>query len=442
MSKVLIVDDEENVRKIIGIQLKRLGIESEQAPDGPEALDILKTRDIQTVITDLKMPKMDGLELLGRLRKLYPQIPVIMITAHGTIDTAVEAMKKGAFDYVTKPFEQNELMSTIQRALRSAEALKTEFQRSQSFLRQEDKIIGSTEQMQKVYSVIERVANSESNILITGEAGSGKEVVVRLLHERGARKDRPLVRAFVSAVDEKEQDAYLFGSPHKQGCFDLAEDGCLYIDEISVLSLEVQAKLFDAISTGHYGAEKKKIAFRLIAASDFNLLEKIENGDFRKDLFYSLNVVPIHLPPLRDRTQDIEPLVDHLITTFSKKFSKKVSHIDEEALFQLIQYPWPGNMRELENCIEYAVNVASQPVIRKEDLPPHLFSSRLFQSKDSKGEKDILQERIMKLEKTAVDEALKSSGGDLLKASQKLGVPPSLFEKKLEELKISLSTKP
>jgi DNA-binding NtrC family response regulator len=184
MAKILIVDDEENVRKIIGIQLRRLGHETFEAQDGPEALEILTANQIQAMITDLKMPKMDGLELLQRVRRTHPQIPVIMITAHGTIDTAVEAMKRGAFDYVTKPFNQEDFLNTIERAVKSAEEMAKEFQRSRSFLRQEDKIIGTTDEMEKVYSIIERVANNNSNVLITGETGTGKEVVVRLLHDK------------------------------------------------------------------------------------------------------------------------------------------------------------------------------------------------------------------------------------------------------------------
>jgi len=439
MAKILIVDDEDSVRKIIGIQLRRLGHETLEASDGAQAVEILKTEMPDTIITDLKMPKMDGLELLQKIRKSYPQIPVIMITAHGTIDTAVEAMKRGAFDYVTKPFNQEDFLSTVTRALSSAEELKKEFQRSRSFLRQEDKIIGTTEEMEKVYSIIERVANNNSNVLITGETGTGKEVVVRLLHDKSCRRESPLVRAYVSACPISQQEAYLFGEGTKKGCLELAEKGSLYIDEVGSLGLDVQAKLFEVLTSGQYsvGAEKRSIDFRIIAASDFNLLQKIENGQFRKDLFYCLNVVPIYLPPLRERTQDIEPLVDHFIKVFAKKFSKTVSHLDDEAGFQLIQYPWPGNIRELENCIEFAVNVADGPVIRREHLPPHLLYSgpKLPQNTYAQN-RDYLQERLSQLEKVAIVEALQSSNGDILKASQKLGVPPSLLEEKALDLKV------
>lgn len=439
MAKILIVDDEENVRKILSIQLKRLGHETQEAENGVKALDCLKASEFNCLITDLKMPEMDGLELLQLTRKRYPQIPVIMITAHGTIDTAVEAMKRGAFDYVTKPFDQKEFLVTIDRAIRSSEEMAKEFQRSRSFLRQEDKIIGHTEEMEKVYSVIERVANNSSNVLITGETGSGKEVIVRLLHDKSHRQGKPLVRAYVSACPPEQQEAYLFGGDSKPGCLELAEEGSLYIDEVSALSLNAQALLFETLNQGYFvsGKEKKEILFRLITASDFNLLEKIENGEFRKDLFYSLNVVPIYLPPLRERTQDLEPLADHFIKIFSQKFEKSVSHIDEQALFHLIQYSWPGNIRELENCMEYAVNVADTPVIRTEHLPPHLLKGPLATTERTSLSRDELFSKIEKLEKSAIEEALRSSGGDLLKASQKLGVPPSLLEERLSSLKIS-----
>lgn len=442
MARILIVDDEENVRKIIGIQLRRLGHETLEAPDGPDALNLLRENEVQTVITDLKMPQMDGLELLQRLRKAYPQIPVIMITAHGTIDTAVEAMKRGAFDYVTKPFNQEEFLQTIDRAVRSSEEMAKEFQRSRAFLRQEDKIIGMTDEMEKVYSIIERVANNNSNVLITGETGTGKEVVVRLLHDKSSRRDQPLVRAYVSANTNPQQETYLFGDAAREGCFELAESGTLYIDEVSALSLDVQVKLFDALTSGKFKKldEEKEVQCRIIAASDFNLLKKIEDGNFRKDLFYCLNVVPIYLPPLRDRTQDIEPLADHFLKNFSKKFSKNISHIDDEALFHLIQYPWPGNLRELENCMEYSVNVADSPVIRKEHLPPHLFSTPIQNpSEEARVSRDALSERVQQLEKNVIEEALRSSNGDILRASQKLGVPPSLLEQKAVELRIANS---
>lgn len=439
MAKILIVDDEESVRRIISIQLRRLGHETLEAPDGPEALELIESSEISIVITDLKMPKMDGLELLQKLRRHYPQIPVIMITAHGTIDTAVEAMKLGAFDYITKPFNQDDFLKTIERAIRSSEELTKEFQRSRSFLKKEDKIIGTTEEMEKVYAIIERVSNNQSNVLITGETGTGKEVVGRLLHDKSIRREQPLVRAYVSACAIDQQEAYLFGGPEKPGCFELTGEGSIYIDEIGALSLEVQAKLFEALTSGHFQNERgaQQIRGRVIAASDYNLLEKIENGQFRKDLFYCLNVVPIYLPPLRERTQDIEPLVDHFLEVFSKKFNKNISHLDEEALYYLIQYPWPGNIRELENCIEFAVNVAESPIIRKEDLPRHLFSSPLQWKSYEPWSRDALVARVQSLEKSAIEQALRSSGGDFLKASQKLGVPPSLLEQKATELKIA-----
>lgn len=442
MAKILIVDDEENVRKIIGIQLRRLGHDVEQAENGEVAAEMLSQSNFNTVVTDLKMPKMDGLELLGHIRKKYPHIPVVMITAHGTIDTAVEAMKLGAFDYITKPFNQDEFLKTIERAVKSSEEMSKEFQRSRSFLRQEDKIIGTTEEVEKVYSIVEHVANNNSNVLITGEAGTGKEVVVRLLHDKSCRRTSPLVRAYLSACSADQQEAYLFGDNKKEGCVELAENGSLYLDEVGALNLDLQAKLFDTLTSGNFErlSTKKQLSCRVIAASDFNLLEKIENGQFRKDLFYCLNVVPIYLPPLRERTQDIEPLVDHFTKVFSKKFEKSLSHWDDEAIFHLIQYPWPGNIRELENCVEYAVNVADSPVIKKEHLPRHLFTSPLVREPlSAQNSEGFLGQRVQKLEKVAIEEALKSSGGDILRASQKLGVPPSLLEEKAVELKIALA---
>jgi DNA-binding NtrC family response regulator len=439
MARILIVDDEESVRKVLAIQTRRMGHEPRESENGADAWKLLQSESFDVVITDLKMPEMDGLELLNLIRKNQPQIPVIMITAHGTIDTAVEAMKRGAFDYITKPFNQEEFLKTLERAILTSASMSKEFQRSRTFLRQEEKIIGSTEEMQKVYALIERVSNSTSSVLITGESGTGKEVVVRLLHDKSERRTSPLVTAHISACPLDEQSDHLFGTDQKQGWIELAAEGSLYFDEIGALDLGVQAQLYDTLTTGSYKRSDRQIDLkcRIIAASDYNLLEKIEHGAFRKDLFYCLNVVPIYLPPLRERTQDIEPLVDHFIKIFSRKFHKSVNRIDDEAVFHLIQYPWPGNIRELENSIEYAVNIVEKPVITKTELPPHLFSTPISSFQSWKGSaKDGLLLRIESLERSAIEDALKSSNGDILRASQKLGVPPSMLEAKVASLKI------
>lgn len=431
MARILIVDDEESVRRVLSIQIKRMGHEAVEAQNGAEAWSMAQKDAYDTIITDLKMPEMDGLELLSRIRNHRPQTPVIMITAHGTIDTAVEAMKKGAFDYVTKPFNQDEFLKTVDRAVKSAELIAKEFQRSRVFLRQDDKIIGSTEDMERVYNLIEQVANSQSNVLITGEAGTGKEVVARLLHDKSDRRQLPLVRAYISACPPDQQDAQLFGLADKPGWIELAEAGTLYLDEVGALTVDVQAKLYEALT------QSQGIKARVVASTDFNLLEKIDRGSFRKDLFYCLNVVPIYIPPLRDRTQDIEPLVDRFLKVFSKKFNKDVRLIDDEALFQLLQYPWPGNIRELENCIEYAVNVAESPTVVRDNLPSHLFGSPVSTRKAwDESIEDALRVKIDALEKDAILEAMRSSQGDLLRASQKLGVPPSMLEEKVKSLKI------
>lgn len=442
MAKILIVDDEESVRRVLAIQARRLGHEPIEAENGVEAWKTIQASHFDTVITDLKMPEMDGLELLNLIRKNFPHIPVIMITAHGTIDTAVEAMKRGAFDYVTKPFNQEDFLKTLDRAISTAASMSKEFQRSRAFLRKEEKIIGSTPEMEGVYSLIERVANSNSSVLITGETGTGKEVVVRLLHDKSERRNAPMVTAHISSCPVDQQEAQIFGTPDKQGWIELASDGSLFFDEVGALSLLAQAKLFDALTQGYFLRDGRKIDLqaRILAASDFNLLEKIESGSFRKDLFYCLNVVPVYLPPLRERTQDIEPLVDHFLKLFSLKFHKNINRIEDDALFHLIQYPWPGNIRELENCLEYAVNICEKPFVGRNDLPHHLFSTPLALNQSWKGSaKEVFRGRVEDLERKTIEEALKNSQGDLLRASQKLGVPPSLLEAKVSALKISTS---
>jgi len=430
MAKILIVDDEESVRRVLSIQIRRMGHEAEEAENGRLAWEKISSHDYETVITDLKMPEMDGLELLQKIRNQKPQIPVIMMTAHGTIDTAVEAMKRGAFDYVTKPFNQDEFLKTVERAVLSAQSIAKEFQRSRSFLRQEEKIIGSTPEIQQVYETIEKVAQSDSNVLITGEEGVGKDVVARLLHDKSDRRQAPLVRAYLSTCPGSEQMEKLFGTKDREGWFQLADKGTLYLDEIGALSTDAQAKLVETLA--------QNVPCRIVSSTDFNLLEKVDKGAFRKDLFYTLNVIPIHIPPLRERTQDIEPLVDHFIQVFSKKFHKNVRGIADEALHRLIQAPWPGNIRELENVIEFAVNVSDSPMITKNHLPTQLLESPYSpKSRWNESQVDVLKQKVESLEKEAIVNALKSSQGDLLRASQKLGVPPSLLEDKVRVLKIS-----
>ncbi len=442
MAKILIVDDEDSFRRVLCLQTRRLKYDVVEAEDGKAAWEYLQKDTFQAVVTDLKMPEVDGLELLQRIRRDFPQIPVIMITAHGTIDTAVEAMKRGAFDYITKPFDPADFAKILERAISASEASSKEFHRSRSFLRQEEKIIGTTEEMEKIYSIIERVAQSNSNIMITGEVGTGKDIVARLLHDKSDRRQFPLVMAHISATPAHQQHDSIFGNQQKAGWLELADQGTVYFDEIGALTLENQAELYSALTVGSFERNgiRLRLACRIIAASDFNLLEKIENGSFRKDLFYFLNVVPIYLPPLRDRTQDIEPLCDHFTKVFSKKFQKQIERIDDEAVFQLVQYPWPGNIRELENCMEYSVNLCDGNVIQKKHLPAHLFGTP-FSARKSWGPsaKDLLMDRVENLERSLVEEALRSSKGDILRASQKLGVPPSLLEQKITNLKLPSS---
>ncbi len=439
MIQVLIADDEDSFRRVLALQTKRLGFEVREAVDGLSAWQDIQKEAPHVVITDLKMPEMDGMELLQKIRKEFPQIPVVMITAHGTIDTAVEAMKRGAFDYITKPFDAADFAKIMQHAVRTAEANTHEFQRSRSFLRQEEKIIGSSDEMQAIYSLIEKVAQSTSTVLITGEPGTGKEVVARLLHEQSDRRQRPLVMTSIRSSVKEQQMDLLFGGDTKQGWLELAEDGTVYLDEVGALSLEVQSRLLDVFQTSTVALKDRSynLRCRLVAASDFNLLEKIEEGLFRKDLFYRLNVIPMYLPPLRERTLDIEPLVDHFIKVFSKKFNKQVGGIQDDALFHLIHYPWPGNIRELENVVEYAVNITDITTIAKNHLPPHLFAPVVSPQGFELSSRDRLRDRVDRLEKSVIEDALKSSQGDLLRASQKLGIPPSLLNERIVTLKIT-----
>src|SRR6202451_3782730 len=383
--QVLIVDDEPNLRKILSAQLTRDGYDVLTAEDGEQGLALLRDHHIDLVVTDLKMPKVDGMTLLKRALEEEPELPVVMITAHGTIDTAVEALKRGAFDFVTKPFDKDEVRQIVAKALKTrelggADATSTPASRGARF-----GIIGSSPGIAELYAILERVADTPTTVLITGESGTGKELVARALHEHSSRKDKPFIKVNRAAIPKELIESELFGYERgaftgavasKPGRFELANGGTLFLDEIGEIPVEMQVKLLRALQESEFervgGIKTMRVDVRLVAATNRDLKKLISQGAFREDLFYRLNVVSIRLPALRERASDTPLLVEHFLRKFNERLKKSVQGVEPEASEALVAYPWPGNIRELENVIERAVLFCDTKELRASDLSPEI----------------------------------------------------------------------
>ena len=386
--QILVVDDEPNMRKVLRAMLAHDGYDVHLAEDGAAGLAFLEEHHIDIVITDLRMPGVDGMELLKRVTAKSEELPVIMITAHGTVDTAVEAIKHGAFDYITKPFERRALRDIVGKAARTCE-----LRRAEATLERDAtgryRIIGRSPAMREIFDVIDRVAATPSTVLITGESGTGKELIARALHENSTRADAPYIRVNCAAIPPTLIESELFGyekgaftgaETAKPGRFELADGGTLFLDEIGEVALEMQVKLLRAIQEGELervgGIATTEVNVRLIAATNQDLRERIAEGQFREDLYYRLNVVHVHLPPLRERDEDLELLLDHFLARNNDRLGKKVTRVSPEALAVLRAYPWPGNIRELENVVERCVLFCDDEEVRVEHLPPDVTGAR------------------------------------------------------------------
>lgn len=381
---VLIVDDEPNYLVVLEELLSDEGYTVLTANNARVGLDLAMNNDVEVVVTDMKMPDIDGMVFLENLHRLKPDLPIVMMTAYGTIEKAVEAMKKGAFDYICKPFENDEFKMVVARAVEHfrlvcrnrelEEAIKNRY----SF----QNIIGKSPAMQKVFYTIEKVAPSRSTVLITGESGTGKELIAKAIHYHSPRKGKPFVSVNCGALPETLLESELFGHERgaftgalqqRKGRFELAHEGTLFLDEISEMPLHLQVKLLRVLQEMEFervgGTQTVRVDVRIIAASNRDLKKEVEAGMFRSDLFYRLNVVNIHLPPLRERREDIPLLVTHFLEKYSKEtgYSEPLK-VDRDAMQCLMEYNWPGNVRELENVIERAILLSSSNVITLADL--------------------------------------------------------------------------
>jgi two-component system response regulator PilR (NtrC family) len=386
--KILVVDDEKSMREFLEIMLRKEGYEVACARDGKEALNSLKARPYDLVLSDIRMPGVDGMEVLNRAKENSPGTIVIMITAYGSTESAVEAMKRGAYDYITKPFQVDEIKLIIRKALekKTLEEENIQLRKELESKYQFGNLVGNSPGMLKVYDLIQRVKDTRANILISGESGTGKELVAKAVHYNSPRKDKSFVTINCSAIPETLMESELFGHmkgaftgafSNKQGLFEAAEGGAVFLDEIGELSPSLQVKLLRVIQDRIFrrvgGTEDIEVDVRIITATNKNLEEEVRQGGFREDLFYRLNVIQIKIPPLRERREDIPVLARHFLDRYSRELGKGIKKISEEAMGRLVNYSYPGNVRELENIIERAVALESSSAILPESLPPVVF---------------------------------------------------------------------
>jgi two-component system NtrC family response regulator len=437
-ARLLIVDDEEPQRLMLASLLGRAGFDVDAARDGMDALELLRNRRYDLMLTDQRMPKMDGLELLERVRRDHADLPVVLMTAYGSVSTAVEAMKRGAADYLTKPFERDELLIVVQKVLRQYK-LENEVASLHGTLRERyslNNIVGSSAPMQAVFSMIERVSTTDVPVLVTGETGTGKELVARAVHQNSRRADGPFVALNCAAVPENLLESEFFGYEKgaftgadrvHAGRFEQADGGTLFLDEIGAMRTDLQAKLLRAIQekeVQRLGSTRSiPVDVSIVAATCEDLEQSIRERTFREDLYYRLNVVPIHLPPLRERADDIPLLVDRFLATATEKFNRGPVSMASEVLELLSRYPWPGNVRELENCIERMVVLTQGERLTMADVPTNLQPGR--SSSGSSVERFELPPggvELADLEKHLIRQALDRTRGALGPAAQLLGI--------------------
>jgi DNA-binding NtrC family response regulator len=439
--RILIVEDDDLMRELMTKILAGEHYHILQASSGEEALKLLQEQTIDLVLTDLRLTGMNGLQLLTEVRSFDQEIVVIVMTAYASVETAVEAMRKGAYDYLTKPFINDEIRVMLRRALnqrhlsRENRHLKRELRERYRF----ENIVGNSEAMEKVYRLIEKMSGISSNVLIVGETGTGKELVARAIHYNSERSDRPFVAVNCGALTESLLESELFGHlkgaftgaiANQEGFFRKADKGTLFLDEISEVSHGLQVKLLRAIQEREVipvgGREPLRFDVRLIAATNRLLEDEVKKGTFREDLFYRINVITIPLPPLRDRKEDVPLLVNHFLQKYAQRLGKPSVKILREAMQALVNYDWPGNVRELENMIERAVALCEEDLIERTDLP-----DKLTQVKIAIRDLDEYEMTLDALEEQHIKKVLQKVNGDKVKASQILGINLSTLYRKL-----------
>jgi two-component system response regulator PilR (NtrC family) len=454
MAKILVVDDDQGMREFLEILLTREGHEVISASGGKEALGLCKRNKFDLAITDLKMPKIDGIDVLKSIKEISPETIVILITAYASGKTAVSAMKEGAYDYLEKNFDVEDLKAVIKDAL-SKKGIKVEdavFMKDVENALSFGNMIGKSKGMVMVYSLVKKVANTTANVLITGESGTGKELVAGAIHENSSRKDKPFVVINCGGLPENLLESELFGymkgsfsGAHvdKPGLFEVAHKGTIFLDEIGELPPFLQVKLLRVVQEKTFrrigSTEDIKVDARIISATNQDLEQKVKNSGFREDLYYRLNVIPVKIPPLRERNEDIPLLTRYFIEKYSKEFGKEVKKISPYALQLLMKYPFPGNVRELENIIERSVALETTNII----LPENLIMSGTGEIDENTAlntgipEKGInLNEELARVENLLITKALQKANGSKTKAAKYLNISFDSLRYRLEKLDI------
>jgi len=446
--RVLIVDDEEQMRDLLAKILEKNGFQVSMAGDGNQALALLEKEPVDLVVTDVRMPGMDGMEALKAIKELSPEVVVIIMTAFGSIDQAVQAVKEGAYDYISKPFKIDEMLLTIKKALEErylrheVTALRHELRTRYHF----ENLIGKSRAMQEVFTLIEQVASSRSTVMVYGKSGTGKELVARAIHYNSLRAPRPFVAVNCAAIPSELLESELFGHEKgaftgaiatKVGKFELANGGTLFLDEVGSMRLDLQAKILRALQEREIervgGTRTIKIDVRVIAATNRDLKKAVEEGTFREDLYYRLNVVPITLPDLKDRQEDIPLLANHFLQKFAQESNPNIREISKEAMGILMSYPWPGNVRELENVIERAVTLGRGCAILLSDLPPHLAGGA------GPVERALAEEASLEeLERDYIEAVLRRTKGHQIRAAAILGIDRRTLYRKIRRYGIKL----
>lgn len=447
-SKLLIVEDDANLLDTLSGFLARASFEVAVAHDGREALSLVDEAPPDLILSDIHMPDMDGLALLAEVKARYPETIVIMMTAFSSIDSAVEAMRRGAEDYLSKPLQLADVKMSIERAL-ERRAMRARLTQLETQVRERyrfDRIIGRSAAMQRVFQIIERVARTDATVLIAGRTGTGKELVARAIHYNSPRASKPLVDINCGALPEQLVESELFGhqkgaftgaSETKKGLFETASGGTLFLDEVQALKPELQAKLLRALQERVIrrvgGRENIEVDVRVIAATNRDIAEAVRKGEFREDLYYRLNVVGIHLPELRERREDIPLLIEHFLRRRAAKNNEQPRRFSNEAMRLLASYDWPGNVRELENAVEHALAIGAGPTLTIADLPPHIGGIvSLAGATEPVGEDRTLEE----VERRHIFRILEETGGNHLRAAEILGIDRRTLYRKLEKYKI------
>mgnify|MGYP006266898193 CR=1 FL=1 len=443
---VMVVDDEKNIRAGLGKAIELDGHNVYLAEDGQQAWGTVEEEEIDLIIADLKMPRMSGEELLRRVTQSYPTLPVIILTGHGTIENAVQAMRDGAYDFLTKPVNLDRLSLLVKRALSTRElslqhrALQQELEQKRQFAN----VIGKSAEMRHIFDVVRQVAPTKASVLITGESGVGKELIADAIHTMSNRSEKPFVKVHCAALSESLLESELFGHEkgsftgavaRKRGRFELAHTGTVFLDEIGEINQNVQIKILRVLQEKSFervgGEQTLSVDTRIISATNKELKAEIERGRFREDLFYRLNVVNIHIPPLRERKEDIPLLVSAFVKEFAAENDKPVEGIDPKARSILYNYSWPGNVRELRNCIESAVVMSKDHVITADDLPPSVTADT-----ESNYVRIELGMSMEDAEREIIRANLASQNGNKSRTAEILGIGRKTLHRKVAEYNI------